>query len=153
MKNKIRKRIRFIDYYDLIRFPNRKHIPVPIAIKEIGLKNVLKIPVSKHIKRTHDYYWCEKCQEEVEEWGDIYLGDFFKCKIHNPPSKNEYNIKIAALKELIRRKQHYKLKYIETDCITGGWIKIKDNKVIDFLPTEKIEPLLKYLKLKLNHSK
>ena len=144
----MRKKVRYVDYYDLIEFPNGKHIPVPIAIKEVGLKNVLKIPVSRKKKRTYDFYWCEQCQEEIEEWGGIYIGDFFKCKIHNPPSKNETNIKIAVLKELIRKKQHYKLKYIETEDRTGGWIKLEGNKVVGVFLTYKIEPILKQLGVK-----
>jgi len=147
----MRKRV--IDYYDLIELPSGKHVPVPIAIKEVGLKNVLKIPVSRKKKRGYDFYWCEQCQEEFEAQGEPYMGDFFKCKIHRPPSERKNKIKIAVFKELIRKKQYYKLKYIEVKKFygyTGGWFEVKGNKITKVSPFGKIHEVLTICNL---HSK
>ena len=121
--HKRRKTRRILDYYDLIELPNGRHIPVPIAIKLIGIKNVLKISVSR-IKRDEHFYWCDECAKESYEYGDDYYGSFFKCKWHKSESEEENVVKELALKLLVEQGKFKKLKYIETATRTGGYIVV-----------------------------
>jgi len=109
----VKMKVRRIDYYDLIALPSGKHIPVPIAIEIIGLKNILKIPVAK-IMRNERFYWCEECAKEAEEWGEFYEGSFFKCLRHSKDTQDDYELKYIALREIVRKKQFYKLRYIRS---------------------------------------
>ncbi len=128
---KRRKTRRILDYYDLIELPNGRHIPVPIAIKLVGIKNVLKIPVSRK-KRDEQFYWCDECAEESYEYGDDYYGSFFKCRWHKSESEEENMVKELALKLLVEQGKFRKLKYIETATRTGGYIVVnkKTGKII-----------------------
>ena len=121
---KRRKTRRKLDYYDLIELPNGRHILVPIAIRLVGIKNVLKIPVSR-IKRDEHFYWCEECAEEAYEYyHEIYDGSFFKCRWHHSESEEENTVKELALKLLVEQGKFRKLKYIEAETRTGGFIVV-----------------------------
>jgi len=139
--------VRRIDYYDLIELPSGRHIPVPIAIELVGIKNVLKIPVSRKKVRDHCFYWCDECAKEHEPYTNlIYGGSFFKCLIHNTETYEENKLKYIALKELVRRKQFWKMRYI-TAIMTGGWILVDENgKIIgrSFFGDDKWELLRKF---------
>lgn len=136
---------RIIDYYDLIELPSGRHIPVPVAIRTIGLEEVLKIPVANK-KRNRTFYFCEKCREYYcewycyDDWSDDfgYAGgdcseclagySFFRCMRHKPLGKFETQSKLAILEAMIHANMHEFLKYIETDeryARTKGYVEIR----------------------------
>jgi len=117
---KTRKTRRQMGYYDLIALPDGKHVPVPIAIEIVGVRNILKIPVSR-LKRDWHFYWCEECAEEAYRIGEPYDGDFYKCWWHSDRNPLDFKAKEAALKLLVENKQFYKLRYIEA-IMTNGFI-------------------------------
>lgn len=120
---KRRKTRRILDYYDLIELPNGRHLPVPIAIRLVGIKTILKIPVSRR-KRDEHFYWCDKCAEyEIDEVG-FYEGSFFKCRWHNRESEEENRAKELAFKLLVEQGQFHKLRYIEATGRTGGYMVV-----------------------------
>ena len=120
--------IRWIDYYDLIEFPSGKHIPVPLAIEHVGLREVLKIPVAEK-KRDVDFYYCEECDHEGYE-----PYSFFRCQYHKPITKSETRYKLALLEAFIHAGMHEFLKYIEIDPwlrpISMGRIEIKKTLIV-----------------------
>jgi len=117
--------VRRLDYYDLIELPNGRHVPVPIAIEAIGIRNVLKIPIAKEV-RDDQFYWCNKCAELYP----LYEGSFFKCTWHNPESEKENEEKISILKRLVNQGEFKKLKYIVSTS-TGGYIFVnKEGKIV-----------------------
>ena len=119
-------KVRRIDYYDLIALPSGRHIPVPIAIDLVGIRNVLKIPVSWKVLRDDRFYWCEECAEEAMLSGEIYEGSFFKCLWHHPPNEAENNLKYVVFRELILKKQYWKLRYIQS-LWSDGFILVNEN--------------------------
>jgi len=136
-----RKVWRTLDYYDLIEFPSGKHVPVPLAIKRVGLKEVLKIPVAEK-KRGWNFYFCEYCAMDVCEWCDDIDCDgktlceeayeagcsFYRCMKHKPIGKHETESKLALLEAFINAGMHGFLKYIEIHpdwrAISRGWIEV-----------------------------
>jgi hypothetical protein len=138
--------VRRLDYYDLIELPSGRHIPVPIAIELVGIKNILKIPVSRKKMRDHSFYWCDECAKEFEPYTNlIYEGSFFKCQIHNTETRKELELKYIVFKELVRKKQFWKMRYIVA-TITNGWILVnKEGKIIgrSFFGSENWELLKK----------
>jgi len=134
------KKVRFVDYYDLIELPDGKHIPVPIAIRLVGLKEVLKIPVSRKKIRDKYFYWCPDCAEFYDE---DYEGSFFKCRWHSKDyNSDNFKAKEAAFLMLIKNKQYHKLRYIEAVYwASPGAAKIVDGKIENIKEFEKLMKL------------
>jgi len=119
------KIVRVLDYYDLIELPSGRHIPVPLAIKRVGIEEILKIPIAEK-KRGWNFYFCEQCALEACEWcGETFCyGDpfcdyayergcsFFRCQRHKPIGKYETASKLAVFEAMIRAGMHEFLKYI-----------------------------------------
>jgi len=131
-----KQKTRIIGYYDLIELPSGRHIPVPLAIKRVGIKEVLKIPVAKR-RRDGEFYFCEKCYEEscllcdcqLEDepcwWCDSNPYSFFRCKMHKPVTQSETNSKLAIFEILVKLGYHEFMKYIESAYGSlKGWIEV-----------------------------
>ena len=112
--NRVTK-IEDVGYYDLIELPSGSHIPAPIALKLVGIKEISKIPVSRR-KRDEHFFYCPECE----------MTDFFKhtpcshCSDYdcdNCPVEKEleeyYKTKEIVFVHLIRTGQHRKLRYIK----------------------------------------
>jgi len=144
--------IRVLDYYDLIELPSGRHIPVPLAIKAVGLEEVLKIPIAEK-KRDGKFYFCEVCREyycDYCEWFDSGISleelkekcknccagySFFRCKRHKPLGKYESDAKLAVFEAMIKAGMHEFLKYIEVSdtwrAISKGRIEIRTVRVVE----------------------
>lgn len=140
--------IRIIDYYDLIELPDGSHIPVPMAIKMVGLKKVLEIPVVKK-KRDSRFYFCQECRESCCYWCDYSddgrdCGDpdcgagysFFKCQLHtNYFSPVRQKVKEITFRRLIESQKLIELlKYIEVAeserWRSVGWLRVEYKWVV-----------------------
>ena len=130
------KPTRVIGYYDLIELPSGRHVPVPLAIKRVGIREVLKIPVSER-KRDWTFYYCGKCFEEFcilcdcgSEDGNCYWCDsnpysFFRCKLHNPIGKYETSSKLTIFEILIKLGYYDFMRYIESSYgMHKGWVEV-----------------------------
>jgi len=113
---------RTLTWYDLIELPDKSHVPVPIAIKMVGLRKILKLPISTK-KRNRYFYFCKECAEDEMEWYDFGIDEdepgysFFKCRLHqryaDPVSISAKNIVFNRL--INHPKLMNMLKYIEAE--------------------------------------
>ncbi|ADC64691.1 hypothetical protein Ferp_0517 [Ferroglobus placidus DSM 10642] len=100
----VRRYENFENYYDLVELPGGSHIPVPIAIQLVGIKEVAKIPVSRKV-RNDNFFYCLECDEH----------SFFKCWEHYEPEidvEEDLKLKEAVFVSLIRNGKHRKCRYI-----------------------------------------
>ena len=134
---------RIIGYYDLIELPSGRHIPIPIALRLVGLEEVVKIPVSNR-KRGEYFYFCPKCDEICRECNeeiggyidceyecDIQPFSFYRCTLHRPLTEVESRAKEIIFEIMVKLGFHEFLKYIEADLTYNtrkGWIEVEEVK-------------------------
>ncbi len=117
------------EYYDLIELPTGRHIPVPIARRLIGEAVLGAIPKSHKI-RNSEFFYCQQCADflkathpvfGLEIYGvdvcDSFGHSFYRCKIHDPQSAEDFKKKEDMLVRLILTGMYKSLRYVRSAVV------------------------------------